>query len=511
MPRRIAMIELQGLLLELRKGESIRSIHKSSGHHKTIIRALKVLAMEHHWLDEHAPIPTEAEIQAAWDSQHVDSMTKPHALDVLSEDFTRWMSEGMSIVVMHTLANETVPCSEATVRRYLHRRFPSLPEPVVPRFHEPGKVMEVDFGFLGYLEDEAEGRARKAWLFSARLRYSRKAYRKIVFSLESSVFFACHIEAFEYFGGVPAMVTPDNLKAAVIKASWEDPLVNRAYRSLAEHYGFTISPCRPATPQHKGGVESDMKYVKHNYWPLLRDREHHQGHDTPRYKEAVRFLAEWNSTIAETREIAKVGKTVLELFAIEEPILLPLPSARWESITCAVAKVAVDWRVQFQKAFYSVPYRYIGQQVLVQATRQTVRIFYDSKEIAVHSRATHPWQHLVNPAHGPPQAEVYLATCSRGLVQACYAMGINVGLMAEAILEDRAVDAIRPLRALVGLKNRFPTTEIDQVCEKLLRLGVIGYTSVKNEISHERACSTCSRPIFRFAREKEYYEEALHG
>jgi len=96
-------------------------------------------------------------------------------------------------------------------------------------------------------------------------------------------------------------------------------------------------------------------------------------------------------------------------------------------------------------------------------------------------------------------------------VQACYAMGINVGLMAEAILEDRAVDAIRPLRALVGLKNRFPTTEIDQVCEKLLRLGVIGYTSVKNEISHERACSTCSRPIFRFAREKEYYEEALHG
>jgi len=57
----------------------------------------------------------------------------------------------MSIVVMHTLANETVPCSEATVRRYVHRRFPSLPEPVVPRFHEPGKVMEVDFSFLGYL------------------------------------------------------------------------------------------------------------------------------------------------------------------------------------------------------------------------------------------------------------------------------------------------------------------------------------------------------------------------
>ena len=505
------MIELRDLLLQLRKGESIKSIHRSSGRHKTIIRALKELAEHEGWLETATSVPTEAEIQAVWNKRLVDPETKAHPLDLLSEDFKRWVADGTSMVVMHKLVYAKVPCSEATVRRYLHRRFPKLPSAVVPRVHEPGKVMDVDFGYLGLVDNETEERPRKAWVFSARLRYSRKAFRKIVLSQDQSTFFACHIEAFEYFGGVPSQVTPDNLKAAVIKASWEDPLVNRAYRNLAEHYGFCISPCLPATPEHKGGVENDMKYVKRNYWPLLKDREHHKGHEVPRYKEAVLYLAEWNDTVSETRKIAKVGQTVPELFAIEAPSLLPLPEARWEAMDCAMAKVGVDWRIQFQKAFYSVPYKYIGEQVLVTATRQTVRIYHDSCQIAVHSKATRAWQYQVVAEHGPPEAEAYLATCSKGLVQLAYGMGMHVGLMADAILEDRAVDGIRPLRALVGLKNRYPLSAIDQVCARLLSYGVVGYTGVKNELKYEQERVCSSRPSFRFARQASYYEEVLHG
>ncbi|GAB6277739.1 MAG: hypothetical protein SAMD01599839_22790 [Rectinema sp.] len=505
------MIELRDLVLQLRKGESIKSMHRSSGRHKSVIRALKALAEQNRWLESTSSVPTEAEIQAVWTTRINDQETKTHPLDALSEDFQRWLSEGTSFVVMHKLASESVPCSEATVRRYLHRRFPQLPVPVVPRQHEPGKVMDVDFGYLGLVDDETEGRLRKAWLFSGRLRYSRKTFRKIVLTQEQSIFFVCHIEAFEYFGGVPATVTPDNLKAAVIKASWDDFLVNRAYRSLAEHYGFTISPCLPATPEHKGGVESDVKYAKRNYWPLLKDHEHRVGHEVPRLKEAVRFLDEWNDTVCETRYIAKVGHMVPELFAIESEALLPLPSTRWDPLDCAMAKVGVDWRIQFQKAFYSVPYRYIGERVLVTATRQMVRIYHDTIQIAVHSRATRPWQYVVNPEHGPPEAEAYLATCSKGLVQVAYGMGMNVGLMADAILEDRAVDGIRPLRALVGLKNRYPVAAIETVCTRLLSYGVVGYTSVKNELKHEQEHACVPQPAFRFARQAAYYGEVFHG
>ena len=101
----------------------------------------------------------------------------------------------------------------------------------------------------------ARGSRRRTWVFSGRLRHSRRAYREVVFDQKQETFFACHMHAFEWFGGVPEKVTPDNLKAAVIVASFEDPLVNRAYRELALHYGFLISPCLPRRPEHKGGVE----------------------------------------------------------------------------------------------------------------------------------------------------------------------------------------------------------------------------------------------------------------
>lgn len=247
------------------------------------------------------------------------------------------------------------------------------------------------------------------------------------------------------------------------------------------------------------------------FWPLLKARELQKGHKVPRLKEAVRYLAEWNDTVSETRKIARVGCTVPELFALEAPALLPLPSSRWDPLECTLAKVGVDWRIQFQKSFYSVPYKYIGEQVLITATRKIVRIYHESSQIAVHSKATRPWQHQIEPEHGPPEAAEYLATCSKGLVCAAYAMGMHVGLMADAILSDRAVDGIRPLRALVHLQQQYVRADIDRICETLLSWGVVGYTSVKNELARERERTAAPVPVFRFAREAAYYQEALHG
>jgi transposase len=502
------MIELRDLVLQLRRGESIKSIHRSSGRHKTIIRKLKDIAEHNHWLDPETSAPDESEVQAKWLAFPSQESQKQHPLDVLEDEFKRWIADDVSLVVMHRLVSERIACSEPTLRRYVHRRFKLQPEATVLRIPEPGKVMEVDFGYLGLVEDEGSRRIRKAWLFSARLRYSRKAFRRIVFTQHQSVFFECHIEAFEWFGGIPSTVVPDNLKAAIIKASWEDPLVNRSYRSLAEHYGFTISPCRPYTPQHKGGVENDVRYVKRSFWPLLREKERNFGHDIPRFSRAQTYLVEWNDTVSETRKIGKVGSLVPELFAQERSALHSLPATRWDPLSCAIAKVGVDWRIQFDKAFYSVPYRFIGERVLVSATRRTVRIFHDSTEIAVHSRATHTWQYHVVQEHGPPQAAEYLVTCSRGLVIAAYETGHNIGLMADAILADRAVDGIRPLRALIALRNRYSSEAIDAVCAKLLPYGIANYTSVKNELVHNAEMAAKELPHFRFARDASYYREA---
>ena len=133
--------------------------------------------------------------------------------------------------------------------------------------------MDVDFGFLGELWDDSRQKFRKAWVFSGRLRHSRKAYRRLVWEQDVNTFLLCHILAFERFGGVPEIVCLDNLKAGVIKSCIDNDMLNRSYKELAEHYDFMISPCLPRTPEHKGGVENDIKYIKGNFWPQIREKK----------------------------------------------------------------------------------------------------------------------------------------------------------------------------------------------------------------------------------------------
>ena len=136
------------------------------------------------------------------------------------------------------------------------------------RTTDPGRDAEVDFGELGRFLDE-EGIERRVWIFSLRLRHSRKTYREIVFDQTTNTFLQAHIHAFEYFGGTPKYCIPDNTKAAVIKSVVDNDMINKAYQSLAEYYGFIICPCLPYNPNHKGGVEGDIKYVKGNFLPYF--------------------------------------------------------------------------------------------------------------------------------------------------------------------------------------------------------------------------------------------------
>ena len=117
---------------------------------------------------------------------------------------------------------------------------------------KPGEEAQVDFGYAGRMIDPADGSLRKAWVFTMVLSFSRHQYVEFVFDQKVETWLALHQHAFAYFGGVPERVVLDNLKAAIVRACWDDPQVQRSYRECAEHYGFLISPCRPGTPEHKG-------------------------------------------------------------------------------------------------------------------------------------------------------------------------------------------------------------------------------------------------------------------
>lgn len=517
MPRRRTVPEYKDIIQRLRLGQGIREIQRDTGVHRTIIRGVRGIAEVEGWLDTSKPLPQEQEIQRVRERAQVGKKEVRHPLYVYMGDFRRWVEEKYSYTVMHQLIKDRYSCSEATVRRFVWKYFPPRKKPVMMRATVAGRDMEVDFGYLGITYDPQTRRNRKTYLFSGRLRHSRLAYREPCFGESARAFYLGHIHAFEYFGGVPATAVPDNLKAAVVIASHQDPVINRVYRELAEHYGFLISPCPPYEPKKKGGVENDIKYVKRNFWPLFTERQRAAGREIPRYDDLGAELERWTREVSETRLISGVGRSPREIFETEEMnALRTLPEYRWDPVSWAQPKVAENFLVQFEKAFYSVPYKYIGERVVALGNMHTVRLFYGFSEIARHNRATRLWQIVRNPLHAPPELEQYMQTTSEGLIRWSYHLGDAVGKVAQHILNDKAVDGMRPVRALVHLATKYSPQRLERACQRALRYQSASYASVKSIlVKNLDALAPCEpvepsgQRIFRFQRQASEFDPAI--
>jgi transposase len=514
------MAELRDVIRRLKLGHGVRDIHRSTGIHRTIVRKLREVAEQRGWLAADRELPSEQEIEQERRSavKAVKDKLLFEQLAAHEEEFKRWHEENYTAVVMHDLIRKQVRCSLSTINRYLKRRFPGPVQAVMRRDTVAGKVMEVDFGYLGITYDADSGRNRRTWVFSGRLRHSRRAWRERCFDQNQQTFFRCHIHAFESFGGVVDRVVPDNLKAAVVQASFQDPIVNRAYRALAEHYGFLIDPCPPYRANLKGGVESDIKYIKGNFWPLFRERQRQRGRQVPYAEELQEQLEQWSLEVADKRLVGGVGRSPEEMFATEEAAALkPLPSGRWDPLSWAEPMVGPDWRVQFEKGFYSVPYGYIGQKVLVYGDSQRVRIYAGSREITLHGRVDRPWGKSIKEEHAPPHPQEWLSVDRGGLLSWAGRLGEPVGELAAAILADKAVDGMRPVRALIRLADSYSVERLAAACRRALLYETPSYRSVKEILHQHLDRLPLSQPAeprgqitFRFQREQGYFDPARH-
>ena len=192
----------------------------------------------------------------------------------------------------------------------------------------------------------------------------------------------------------------------------------------------------------------------------------------------------------------------------------PLPVERWDQVVCKEASVGPDWRVQFEKAFYTVPYRLIGERVLVLGNSQVVRVFLDYEEVTAHPRATELWQVRRRPEHAPPELEQYLNLTHDGLVRWAQRLGPSVALVAREIFADQAVDGMRPVRALIRLADKYTALRLEAACRRALHFATPSYRSVKNILVHELDRLPEQQPAepsngqlqFRFARAHGYFD-----
>jgi hypothetical protein len=383
---------------------------------------------------------------------------------------------------------------------------------------QPGKEMDVDFGYLGLCYDPESKQNRKTYVFSGRLRHSRMCYREAVFDQRASTFFKCHVNCFEEFSGVPEHVISDNLKAAVIKTSIHDPIVNKVYQNLAQHYDFLISPHRPYKPEHKGGVESDIKYIKMNFWPVFKERQKALGREFPHADDLLVELKKWSEETANRRTVT--GTNVIpemSFFSEEQLTLKPLPKSRWDSMFWAKCKVARDWRIQFDKAFYSVPYKYIGEDVEVLATDKWVKVFLEHEEIACHERATEEWEYVRRSEHAPPEPEKYLQTTRQGLIYFAYMEGNSIGKLVELLLNSKPVDGLRPARGVLSLSKKYGSSRLERACHRALFYETPNYGTVKAILDKGLDRLNIDIPIdskgqihFKFQRDSGYFEPSNH-
>jgi hypothetical protein len=265
-------------------------------------------------------------------------------------------------------------------------------------------------------------------------------------------------------------VVLDNLKAGIVQAVLHDAEAQRSYRELAEHYGFLISPCRPRTPRHKGKVESGVRYVKRNALA---------GRTFVDLEAANAHLERWVMDVAGHRDHGTTHEAPLARFAVEQPVLQPLPSQRYEVTVWKRAKLHPDCHVVFEGSYYSAPHRLVGQALWVRATPRRVELHHEHARVASHARAQRRGEWHTLRDHLPPEKLLGLLPQRVQLRAQAEAQGPATAELIDQLLGDRPLDRLRGAQAILRLGQRVGRSRLEAACCRALAFGEIRYHTVK--------------------------------
>ncbi len=264
----------------------------------------------------------------------------------------------------------------------------------------------------------------------------------------------------------------------------------------------------------KGGVESDVKYCKGNFWPRYKEAEKQKGHLIPFAEGLQEELEHWGAQVADKRVIRGLGRSPSDLFLTEEKeVLKGLPQSRWSIVSLAQAKVQQTWRIQYDNAFYSVPYQYIGETVTVLADLNILIIYLHEKEIARHIRAVHNWEIKRSDHHAPPGVDQVCRQNEETLLSWSAKIGDDVLEMSRAIFNRQGIDGIQSVRSLCHLAKEYGRDRLNLACKRALEFKATRYKDVKKillghlESEGSLPPRKTSPPDYRFQRELGYFDD----
>jgi len=479
-------LDVREIVRRLRAGQSDRAIARDLGIARKTVAKYRSSAVAKRFLD--GPLPDAEELNR-WLAESVPPSPlpcQPFKAAEYQEVIEGWREDGVEIkAIFERLRDQhQFTGSYSAVHRYV-RFLEGDQSPAFVRIEVgPAEEAQVDFGYAGQMFDPKTGRLRKAWVFVMTLSHSRHQYGTFVFDQSIATWLRCHREAFEYFGGVPRKITVDNLKAAIVKAVLHEPVAQRSYREMAEHYGFLISPCRVRTPRHKGKVESGVRYVKRNF---LAGRTFHD------IVEANAELLAWIERVAGRRIHGTTKQRPLDRFvAVEKSALLELPATPYDMGVWKKVKLHPDCHVVFDGAFYSAPHRLIGQTLWARSNGREVVIFHDYTRLATHAWGRPGTRRTISD-HLPPEKVAVLMATPMYCRERAQKIGTAAREVIDHLLDERPLDRLRTVQALLRLADRYGCQRFEAACRRALCYSDTRYHTIKRIL--ERGLDTDPLPV----------------
>lgn len=345
------------------------------------------------------------------------------------------------------------------------------------QIHKAGEKLFIDYcGPTIPIVNPDTGEVLEAQIFVATWGASNYTYAEATRTQTKADWLQSHVNAFEFFGGVPEILVPDNLKSAVTKACRYEPIINSSYQHLASHYKTTVIPARPYKPKDKAKAENAVLVVER--WIMARLR-HHSFFTLAEVNQHIRFLLE----DLNNRPFKKLPGTRRSQFELlDKPAMRALPAVRYQFTEFKLARVNIDYHLEYDKHFYSVAHHLIKHQVEVQATRDSVAVFFKGKQIARHARSHRQGGYSTDSNHMPQAHRKHHEWSPGRLLNWAKDLGPNVLILTQSMLARKAhpEQAYRACLGLLNLSRKYDNQRLDKACERAVAIGSPYVRSVKS-------------------------------
>jgi len=359
----------------------------------------------------------------------------------------------------------------------LYRQWRRKLDVVLRQDHRAGEKMFVDWaGDSVAIYDRNTGDARPASLFVAVLGASSYTFALATLSQALPQWIACHVQALEFFQGAPQLVIPDNAKTAVTRACRYDPDLNRTYLEFAQHYHIAVMPARPYKPRDKAKVEAGVLLAERWLLAVLR---HEKFFSLTDLNQALAPLLErLNQRPFRKRE----GSRASVYTSLDRPALQPLPVERYVIAEWMKARVNIDYHIEVDRHYYSVPYQLTGEQVEARSTSTTVEIFYQAKRVASHIRSYVPYHYTTLNEHRPKSHQAHLEWTPSRLIHWGESVGPATAQVIRTILESKPhpEQGYRACLGIFRLGETYTPARLEAACQRAIPAQACSYPSLKS-------------------------------